>query len=235
MASPQLENGYTKIANELLEALCAINLSGHEWNVVHAIIRKTYGYNKKEDWVTNTQIMKLTGQSKQKVSNAKRKLLDKKIVTENGYKISLNKDYESWKELPKTVTELPKSVTKVTENGDHKRQYKDNKQKTTSKGEFVIIGHMQNLIPEVIKAMELVDPKNKTYYGNKTQRAAVEFLLEEYGVEEVMKRIEVLPQTNTMEYFPSITTPCQLRDKWVQLNNQIQRHKSKIKSADVIY
>lgn len=131
MASPQIENGFTKIANELLDALCAVDLSGHEWKVVHAIIRKTYGYNKKEDWMTNTQIMLLTNQTQQKVSLAKKSLVEKKIVIENGNKISINKDYEKWNcqiKLPKTVTELPKTVTKVTENGEHKRKKTISKQ-----------------------------------------------------------------------------------------------------------
>lgn len=82
------------------------------------------------------------------------------------------------------------------------------------------------LIGEVIKLFESVDPKNKKYYNNPTQRAACEFLLSEYGLEEITKHIEVLPKTNTMPYFPNITTPCQLRDKWVTLNNQIERHKA---------
>jgi phage replication O-like protein O len=111
MANPQKEHGYTVIANELLDALCAIKLSGHEWSVVHAIMRKTYGYNKKEDRISNSQIMKLTGQTRRKCSQAKIKLIEKKIVTENGDKISINKDYETWKVSPKTVTV-------VTENGD---------------------------------------------------------------------------------------------------------------------
>lgn len=94
---------------------------------------------------------------------------------------------------------------------------------------------MENLIPEVIKLFESVDPKNKTYYKNTTQRAACLFLLNEYGMEEIKKRVEVLPVTNTMQYFPNITTPCQLRDKWVQLNNQIERHKNEKKlKADVV-
>jgi uncharacterized small protein (DUF1192 family) len=82
------------------------------------------------------------------------------------------------------------------------------------------------LIGEVIKLFESIDPKNKKYYNNPTQRAACDFLLSEYGLEEIKKRIEVLPKTNTMPYFPNITTPCQLRDKWVTLNNQIERHKA---------
>lgn len=132
MASPQTENGFTKLANELLDAFCAVSLSGHEWNVIHAIIRKTYGYNKKEDWVTNTQIMKLTGQTQQKVSQAKRKLIEKRIITENGNKISLNKNYEEWLELPKTVTRVTENGNKQLPKTVNTKEKKDNITKTTS-------------------------------------------------------------------------------------------------------
>lgn len=227
MASPQTEDGFTKIANELLDALCRLHIAGNEWSYVHAVIRKTYGYNKKEDWVTNTQIALLTGMNKVRVSEAKNKLLELQIVTENRNKISLQKDYTKWGQLRKTVT-------KVTENRNSELRKtvstkdnitKDKQTKDTSTQGVQKNHSMENLIPEVIKLFEGVDPKNKTYYGNKTQRGACQFLLDEYGFEEVRRRIEVLPRTNTMQYFPSITTPCQLKDKWVTLNNQIQRHK----------
>lgn len=81
-------------------------------------------------------------------------------------------------------------------------------------------------IPEIIKLFEKVDPKNKGYYGNKTQRAACSFLLAEYGLPEVVKRIEVLPRTNGLPYFPTITTPLQLKDKWVTLENQVKRYRA---------
>jgi phage replication O-like protein O len=132
MASPQTENGYTKIANELLDALCCLHISGNEWSYVHALIRKTYGYNKKEDWVTNTQIAALTGMNKVRVSEAKTKLLELQIVTENRNKISLQKDYTKWGKLRKTVT-------KVTENRNSELRKtvstKDNIQKTKEIGD----------------------------------------------------------------------------------------------------
>ena len=237
MASPQTENGYTKIANELLDALCGLQLSGHEWSVVHSIIRKTYGYNKKEDWVTNTQIADLTGLHRVRVSEAKMKLLAKGVVTEKRNKISLVKDYDKWvllrKSVTKVVTEKRNTVTekrnKVLRKSVPTKDNKDNKTKDTSKHSLqdVQLVDMKNLIPEVIKAFELVDPKNKTYYGNKTQRGACEFLLTEYGFEEVIKRISFLSRSNDMEYFPTITTPVQLRDKWVSLEKAVGRIKNK--------
>lgn len=121
MASPQKENGYTTIASELLEAMCRVHLSGHEWSFLHAVLRKTYGYGKKEDWITNTQIMALTGMRKERVSEAKKSLISKKIVTENRNKISIQKDYEKWigvtenrnKSYGKPYQELRKSVPTI--------------------------------------------------------------------------------------------------------------------------
>ncbi|WP_201289414.1 replication protein, partial [Proteus terrae] len=42
-----LDNGYTKLANELYEELIGANLTKNQAKVAHAICRKTYGFNKK--------------------------------------------------------------------------------------------------------------------------------------------------------------------------------------------
>lgn len=81
---------------------------------------------------------------------------------------------------------------------------------------------------EVIKQLESVDAKNKLYYGNTTQRAACDFLLSEYGMDEIRKRIEVLPKTNTLPYFPKIYTPVQLRDNWQRLGDHVQTKRNEI-------
>lgn len=225
MASPQLENGFTRIANEILEQLSRVQMSGSEWQFVMCLFRKTYGYNKSEDWITGSQIVKTTGMKKERVSEAKKRLLERKIVTENRNKISFQKDWELWVELRKSVTVVTEKRNKVLRKSVNTKERKKLLQKTISEQGSQVSNFMENLIPDVIKLFEVVDPKNKTYYGNKTQRGACEFLLTEYGFEEVKKRVEVLPMTNGMPYFPNITTPCQLRDKWVTLDSQIKRHK----------
>ena len=96
----------------------------------------------------------------------------------------------------------------------------------STKVKSVMVNDMSTYNPlgaEIIKGFETVDPKNKTYYGNTTQRGACDFLIEEYGLQEVLTRILVLPKTNGTPYFPSITTPVQLRDKWVQLEKAVER------------
>jgi phage replication O-like protein O len=60
MNSPQLENGYTRIANELLDALIRYRIPGEERQVLDVIIRKTYAYGKKEDRISLSQFHDMT-------------------------------------------------------------------------------------------------------------------------------------------------------------------------------
>lgn len=81
---------------------------------------------------------------------------------------------------------------------------------------------------EIIKAFEVVDPKNKTYYGNTTQRKACDYLLGEFSLEEILARIKVLPQTNSQPYFPKINSPYELKEKWVKLEDTVKSKKIEI-------
>jgi phage replication O-like protein O len=116
--SAQVENGYTRIANELVEALASTYLSPYEWQVLMAIFRKTYGYNKKSDWIANSQLSELTGIYKAHISRTTKKLVERGIVTQTGNRLSFNKDYSSW--LPKQVT-----IKKVTQTGNRLSFNKD--------------------------------------------------------------------------------------------------------------
>lgn len=79
---------------------------------------------------------------------------------------------------------------------------------------------------EVLKAFETVDPKNKTYYGNKTQRAACDFLISEYGLEKVLSAVAMLPQINQQKlYIKQITTPWELKEGWVKIGNALRQLK----------
>lgn len=83
-------------------------------------------------------------------------------------------------------------------------------------------------IPLLIEMFTKINPACKNFYGNKTQRKACQDLIEMYSFQEVKNCIEnVLPQTNGRDYFPTITTPVQLRDKWVALKAAVYKKKSK--------
>ena len=118
---PELKNGYTKIANELIEAIVKTNFNAYQIRVLFAIIRKTYGWNKKQDWIPLSQLVELTGIAKSHVSRAKKELSLRKIVTQRGNQIQLNKYYQQWEKLPNGVTPY-----RVTQRGNTVTQ-RDNK------------------------------------------------------------------------------------------------------------
>ena len=107
MANPQTEDGYTAVANEIMEALIAADLSGQEFRIALLIIRKTYGFKKKEDSVSLSQMKEATGMHHVRCSQVVNRLQLMKIltVTENingiGKKYSFNKDFESWDTVKK--------------------------------------------------------------------------------------------------------------------------------------
>ncbi len=96
MASPQKEDGYTPIANELFEAFYRCKLLEYERVVVMCIWRKTYGWSKKEDWVSNSQIFEETGIALPNITRTIRSLIIKKILIKCNRKVAVNKDYEQW-------------------------------------------------------------------------------------------------------------------------------------------
>lgn len=96
MASPQLENGYTRIANEVLEHLISFGLSGGELAMCLLVIRKTYGYGKKWDIISLSQLQRGLYKSHWYVSKLKKLLVSNRllVITKNG--ISFNKNWEEW-------------------------------------------------------------------------------------------------------------------------------------------
>lgn len=98
---PQVEDGYTRIANELLEALCKARLSGAEWIVLLAIIRHTYGWQKKEAPISLTSLADTTAIPKHNLPRTVRSLLSKNLIRrERGagrvFVYSINKKYPTW-------------------------------------------------------------------------------------------------------------------------------------------
>ncbi|MDS0452106.1 replication protein [Klebsiella pneumoniae] len=109
-----LDDGFTRIANELLEAVMHAGLSQHQLLVFMAVMRKTYGFNKKADWVSNEQLSELTGILPHKCSAAKSVLVKRGILTQTGRVIGINKTVSEWSSLPVKGTEKKPYLKKVT-------------------------------------------------------------------------------------------------------------------------
>jgi len=80
MANPQKEDGFTAIANEIMDALAHIRIPGEERQILDVILRKTYGFQKCEDYISLSQFMSMTGIKKPNVIRAIRGLTSKKMI-----------------------------------------------------------------------------------------------------------------------------------------------------------
>ena len=88
---PQLEDGYTRIATELLEALISYRIAGEQMQCLLFIIRKTYGFGKKRDNIALSQFVDATGMKKSSICRALSGLEEKKIIViKKDNKISLS-------------------------------------------------------------------------------------------------------------------------------------------------
>lgn len=119
------EKNYIKIPNEILEALARTRLSNYEFRFIWVLLRKTFGWNKKSDYIANSQFVKETGIKKPHISRTKKRLIWRKIVAKRGNKLSLSANYGEWKKLPIQVT-VTNRGHKVTKVGGHKEHYTKN-------------------------------------------------------------------------------------------------------------
>jgi len=114
---PQLEDGFTRIANEILEAIARTPLSDYESRCVHFLWRKTYGWqnpsgeSKKVDVISRTQWAEGTGMPRRHVDRVlirltKRNIITKQIVYRGTRRVIIwgfQKRYREWLS-PKQVT-----------------------------------------------------------------------------------------------------------------------------------
>ncbi|EFH4935372.1 TPA: replication protein [Escherichia coli] len=132
----ELEDGYTRTANTLLEAAMLSGLTLHQLLIVMAVWRKTYGYNKKIDWIGNEQFAELTGMAPTKCSTAKNELIRMGVLIQVGRQVGMNTNISEWKTkvngFGKTFTKSVKQTfTKsVKSNLPNQSNTKDNIQKT---------------------------------------------------------------------------------------------------------
>ncbi|EDK2432222.1 replication protein [Escherichia coli] len=91
-----IDDGYTRFANELLEAIASADLTARQLKVMLAYVRKTYGFNKKTDRIADEQIAQLTGLSRQNVNKAKKELISMNCLFMDGNQIGVNREVSAW-------------------------------------------------------------------------------------------------------------------------------------------
>lgn len=183
MASPQCEDGFTKIANEILEALARTRIPGEARQVLDTIFRKTYGYGKKEDVISLSQFVLATGILKPNVCASLKQLKAMNLIIQkdndvaNAY--SINKDFEAWRPLSKKITVLSKRITACENNqhnqgleGDASIIQKDNGQKNVIQKDNASLSKKIPTIDNTTKEIS-----NLSYSPNSVELRTAELLL----------------------------------------------------------
>lgn len=101
---PQLDDGYSRVVNALVEALAASRLTQHQHQVVWAIVRKTYGWGKGKDRISGSQLAEITGLTREECSRTLSKLIEQKVVIREGgaqSSIKLNTKTSEWIQVSK--------------------------------------------------------------------------------------------------------------------------------------
>lgn len=220
MASPQIKNGFTKIANELLEQLCNPGINGSEYRVLILVIRKTYGFQKKQDRISLSQFELFTGMKRAQAVETIKSLLEKKILIKQDGKFAFNKNYEEWgvgKRLPPKKPpnggrqkptggvgkSLPKGVGKRLPTKERNKGAQNKVSKTS-----VLQGQDWN---NLIDSFKPINPLFEEFYKNTTERRALEYMATKWGYEKLLNTITSLPEIVSKPYAPKITKPTELK------------------------
>lgn len=128
-----------------------------------------------------------------------------------------------------TGEQIVQLVNLVSSTGGNKEEpYKKNQEEERVATEAVAIE--SSLIVSLIDSFRKFNPSAEKWYENKTQREACQDLIKMYTLDRVLIIVEkTLPKTNGLPYFPTITTPVQLRDKWVSLESAVRKYQSEKK------
>jgi phage replication O-like protein O len=122
VVSPQIDNGYMRIANEIVEAIMQAGLNGTQFRIVLAIWRYTYGFNRKSHNISLTFLEKVTGLYKRQIQRELKKLIEMNILLEvskgkgmTTRELAFNKNYKLWR-LPVAINIERRDVELDTSN-----------------------------------------------------------------------------------------------------------------------
>ncbi len=96
MANPQKENGFTSIANEILEAIVRFPFAGQELRVLFFILRFSYGFQRKHADLPLTFIARGTNISRRGIAKVIKRLVSYRALVRSESRCTFNKNWEEW-------------------------------------------------------------------------------------------------------------------------------------------
>lgn len=92
-----LDDGYAKLSNMLLEEYAGADLTKRQFKVLLAILRKTYGWNKPMDRISDSQIAEIAKLPLKRCNEAKLELVRMGLIRQQGGMFGPNKNISEWR------------------------------------------------------------------------------------------------------------------------------------------
>lgn len=138
-----LDDGYARLSNMLLEAYSGADLTKRQFKVLLAILRKTYGWNKPMDRITDSQLSEITKLPVKRCNEAKLELVRMNIIKQQGGMFGPNKNISEWCIPQNEENPLKRGIKHPSNWGllslkteGHKRHYYKRKKKRLFVREF---------------------------------------------------------------------------------------------------
>ncbi|BDK34697.1 TPA: replication protein [Enterobacter hormaechei subsp. steigerwaltii] len=108
-----LDDGYARLSNMLLEAYSGADLTKRHFKVLLAILRKTYGWNKPMDRISDSQLSEITKLPVKRCNEAKLELVRMNVIKQQGGMFGPNKNISEWC-IPQNEWKSPKTREKAS-------------------------------------------------------------------------------------------------------------------------
>ncbi len=229
MANPQKENGHTDINHEDLEHLYACPLSGGEFRVALCVIRHTWGWKKKKDKMSLTQIVTKTKLARKSVCEILNKLVTKRLLLldQTGYinQYEFNKNWEEWLVTDRLLGSYQKVTGVVTKSKlSDERKLVTNSKPTKESNETITNETNDKSLeasppedkrnPDLQELLNYADELGFVIQGTKQlNRFNAYNLLKKFGLENSKKSVRMAVEARGKPYAPTINDFIQLYRK----------------------
>lgn len=193
-------------------------------------------FNKGECFTTYAEMCSYTKATRNEVDHCIRWLKSAKQITTrkatrglfiNIVNYNVYQKLDTYKSDTKSDTKSDLKAIEERHRGDTKKKKEKKEKKDKNIPEVTSGDKFSSEGADLIKSFEAINPACGRMYSNTTQRQACEDLIKTYTFERVKSVIEnTLQKTNALQFFPTITTPVQLRDKWTSLESSVHKYQS---------
>lgn len=214
LVNPQLEDGFTRLANEIMDVISRCKFNGTEFRIIMVIWRYTYGFNRKEHKMSANFIANAIGIDSSRVRKVLKNLIDSKVIlvkkeaTFNQPRVlSFNKKYDDWGvEMAGTGEGEPHSPKTTQPQGSKKPQpqgskttpkkdsIKDNNKDSTAERTRACEGSsetgVENMKDKNTILNRYLELRGSLHYSPKDVMAAEEIAQEDIPIDDVLKYLE---------------------------------------------